>query len=449
MSDQNSDDIKKKQRLHLGIGVAIVIALIAGIVYFSGDDKTKTENNKPDEKAFTSPLAQVNTETHFMERAEGRILAAQKIAEDAKKQLEAAELAQKNSQSEEQVKITQLTERLAELEKQGIPQAQPTPEISPVLPAVPMENLENGAPAQPSSAIRVDTLNLAAVHEDITPTKNPDTYVPSGTFAQAVMIGGADAAASVTSQSNPNPMLFRIIDDGTLPNHRRSHLKDCIVTAAVSGDISSERGHIRLETISCTKPNDEILDITVKGTVFGPEGKNGIRGEPIWREGALLQRALASGMLSGFSNAISQRYTTTSVSPLGSTQTVNGNSIWGYGTAKGASGAMDKLAEYNIKRAEQYHPVIQLSAGTVVDVVFLEGFYLDGRKKSDQNDIGASTSANVSEQQNPIQPAVPANRPPSLPLSARQIQKLQERHKELGFARPDPQPESRNSENDE
>ncbi len=60
------------------------------------------------------------------------------------------------------------------------------------------------------------------------------------------MLGAADAAAGVNSQANPSPMLFRIIASGTLPNHKKSHLKDCVVTAAVYGDISSERGDIRL-----------------------------------------------------------------------------------------------------------------------------------------------------------------------------------------------------------
>ena len=41
---------------------------------------------------------------------------------------------------------------------------------------------------------------------------------------------------------------------------------------------------------------------------------------------------------------------------------------------------MDKLAEYNIQRAEQYHPVIQISAGTLVDIVFLKGFSLEENK---------------------------------------------------------------------
>ena len=47
---------------------------------------------------------------------------------------------------------------------------------------------------------------------------------------------------------------------------------------------------------------------------------------------------------------------------------------------------MDKIADYNIRRADQYHPVIQLSAGTIVDVVFLKGFYLDGQKHDNEKE---------------------------------------------------------------
>jgi conjugal transfer pilus assembly protein TraB len=246
------------------------------------------------------------------------------------------------------------------------------------------------------------------------------------------MLGGADASASVTSQANPTPMLFRIIEEGTLPNHRQSHLKDCIVIAAVMGDISSERGEIRLERMSCTHHDNEVVDMSVEGTVFDPSGKNGIRGTPVWREGTLLQRAFVAGALSGIADGISQRYVTNSVSPLGSTQNVSGRSIFQYGTAHGASSALDKLADYTIQRAEQYHPVIQLSAGTTVDIVFLRGFYLDGKDHESEasRDI-AAISANI-ELPKPVE-ADQEEQPAVLPLSDAQITKLKTHQKELGI----------------
>ncbi|MHB1948328.1 MAG: TraB/VirB10 family protein, partial [Gammaproteobacteria bacterium] len=168
-----------------------------------------------------------------------------------------------------------------------------------------------------------------------------------------------------------------------LPNHRNSHLKNCVAIGAVTGDISSERGEIRVERLSCTFPNGEIVEQVVEGTIFGMDAKNGVRGNPVWREGALLGRAAIAGSLSGFANGVSQSYVTNSISPLGTTQTVDNGAIFKNGLASGAANAMEKLADYNIRRAEQYHPVIQISAGQPVDVVFLKGFYLDGKKHDD------------------------------------------------------------------
>jgi len=59
------------------------------------------------------------------------------------------------------------------------------------------------------------------------------------------------------------------------------------------------------------------------------------------------------------------------------------------GLGAGASSAGQKVADYMIRRAEQYQPVIQLQAGTKVTLVFLEGARIDGRvvsKKSAQGE---------------------------------------------------------------
>ena len=49
------------------------------------------------------------------------------------------------------------------------------------------------------------------------------------------------------------------------------------------------------------------------------------------------------------------------------------------GLGSGASSAGQKVADYMIRRAEQYQPVVQLQAGTKVTLVFLEGARIDGR----------------------------------------------------------------------
>jgi hypothetical protein len=42
-----------------------------------------------------------------------------------------------------------------------------------------------------------------------------NTYVPSGTFVRAVLLGGADASTAVGSQGDTTPIVFRLLDQGT------------------------------------------------------------------------------------------------------------------------------------------------------------------------------------------------------------------------------------------
>lgn len=201
-------------------------------------------------------------------------------------------------------------------------------------------------------------------------------YVPSGTFVKAILLGGADANASVNGTSSTTPVLMRILASGTLPNGAHSHLKGCFALASIYGDVSSERGLLRLQSLSCTLKNHQILDIPVEGTVFGMGGKNGITGPVVMRNGKLLTYAGLSGALSGIGGALQQSLSTQTVSPLGTTTSVAPSHIFQAGAYGGANTALSKMADYYIKRADQYHPVIEVSAGSVVDIVFEKGFSL-------------------------------------------------------------------------
>jgi conjugal transfer pilus assembly protein TraB len=54
--------------------------------------------------------------------------------------------------------------------------------------------------------------------------------------------------------------------------------------------------------------------------------------------------------------------------------------VFKQGFGGGASKAADTLSQYWIKRAEQYHPVIDIGAGNLVTVVFQKGFRLETSK---------------------------------------------------------------------
>ncbi len=245
--------------------------------------------------------------------------------------------------------------------------------------------------------IKEDKIDLAkpAVQHRMRANKRPDNYVAAGSYATAVLLGGADAAAGATSQADPKPVLMKVVSDGVLPNNQRSHLKGCLVTAAVVGDISAERGAIRLERLSCTKPKGQIIDIAVKGTIFGHDGKNGVRGNPVWREGPLMARAGMAGFFQGLGHGLETRLTPQAALVSSGNQVPQTKQMLGAGLGKGIGNAFDKIADYNIKRADQYHPIIQISAGQKVDIVFLQGFYIDGL--SHDGDASATSEEVVEE----------------------------------------------------
>ena len=210
---------------------------------------------------------------------------------------------------------------------------------------------------------------------------NPLSYVPSGTFARAIILGGADADASVNGQSKNNGvMLFKLVANGTLPNGQRSHLQGCFVTGSSWGDISSERAYVVLDKLSCAEPGKPIIDRAVTGWAFFG-GKVGIKGLPLMRDNKVMQWAGMSGALAGVASAAQYSRSVQSISPLGSATTVPSGNIAPYAAYGGASKAAEVLSDYYVKRAEQYHPVIQVGAGNFVTIVFKDGFYLEPDEK--------------------------------------------------------------------
>lgn len=416
--------IKKKQQRNLVIVLIVAVIVMSGL-YSMLDHHSSTKNNKKEKNEtieLATPVAHVDPQSIWVERAQNQLAQTTKSNDALKQQLQ---LLQQSKETQDKA-VEQQGQTLQDLQMQVTSLQK---QLADQKAGATMVNQNN-------SSINDTALPLVKMKSNIKPipSKNPDTFVPAGAFVRAIAIGGADASAGVSSQANPTPMLFRLLEAGTLPNARKSHLKDCVATAAAIGDISAERGAVRLERLSCTKLSGEVIELPVEATVFGPDGKDGIRGTPLWREGALLQRAFAAGTLSGISDGIAQSYTTSSLNAWGgTTQSVDNGKILQYGVANGMGNAADKLAEYNIKRAEQYHPVIQLSAGTVVDIVFLKGFYLDGRKEDAPDYLApASTSENVTgmEMSDDASNAMNVNNsaPSPLPLTPQQIQTLKQKN---------------------
>lgn len=239
-----------------------------------------------------------------------------------------------------------------------------------------------------SRPARIHTVSFRrAVHKKPQTRLNPNHYVPSNTSVRAVILGGADADASVNGQSKNNGvMLFKFLEDGTLPNGQRSRLRGCRVSGNAYGDISSERAFATLYKISCAHPGEPIIDKEVTGWVFF-NGKVGVKGVPLMRDNKIMQWAGISGALAGVASAAQYAQSVQSISSFGAASVVPQSNIGPYAAYGGASKAADVLSQYYVKRAEQYHPVIQVGSGNVVTIVFKDGFYLDPEDAMSQSSI--------------------------------------------------------------
>jgi len=226
-------------------------------------------------------------------------------------------------------------------------------------------------PAPKSPKIATDTTKTptASAHD-------ARRYIPSGAFSRAVLLGGLDAPTGGQSQRNPQPVLLRLADHAVLPNHFRARIKDCFVVGAGYGDVSAERAYIRTESLSCVTRDGQAIDVPLKGYVTGEDGKAGMRGRLVSKQGQILANALIAGIAGGIGHAFQQGSTTFSVSPLGSTSNVEPGRQLEAGVGSGVGRALDRLAGYYISLAEKVFPVIEVDAGRTVDVVITHGVTL-------------------------------------------------------------------------
>jgi conjugal transfer pilus assembly protein TraB len=367
--------IKKQQMMVLGVVTGALAGAIGLLAYFGHEIvETKSVNKSEFKKQkLASPISSESNESHWIEKTQNAWRAQQqkseKMDEDLKVLSDEKDKQQKELQSQnDQVKelkavILELQDDLQKLKTQ--PKVNPPVTKTPGL-ADPLFSEDSGFIQY---SVKLNNIKRPRI-------KTPENYVFSNTFAKAVALGGADVSAGVLSQANPDVMIFQIIEDGVMPNKYRSPLNGCFFSASAIGDISSERGKFRTERLSCIRPNGKNLDIQITGIVS--DSKNGIRGRPVWRDGPMVKKAFWGNFWESMGEVGKQYSTNYSTSPLGSVATLDQAKIPLAAVSSGSAGAAKMYAQYTIKRAEMYHPIIQLPPATVVDVTFLKGFWLDG-----------------------------------------------------------------------
>ena len=374
-----------------GCGLFFLVAMMVVLLADGRPKKTQALKKSVDltgivEESFTDSVA------------DNALTAQQTELESLKKQISELTLNIKSMgeahQKELQAQKEELTSQVEELvlahqEKQISTEPQHNPQLWHNPNTYAMNNVMNGGAVLSDASPRIHSITFRPKRRIIKTHHNfylnPAHYVPSNTSLRAVILGGADADASVNGQSKNNGvMLFKFLEDGTLPNGQRSRLRGCRVSANSYGDISSERAYGTLYRLSCAHPGEPIIDKEVTGWVFF-NGKVGIKGKPLMRDNKVMTWAGVSGALSGIASAAQYAQSVQAIGPYGATSVVPSSQIAPFAAYGGASKAADTLSQYYVKRAEQYHPVIQVGSGNVVTIVFKDGFYLEPDEDKSQH----------------------------------------------------------------
>lgn len=214
--------------------------------------------------------------------------------------------------------------------------------------------------------------------------------IPAGSVVKAVLVSGADCSVAVQKPTGPNMILLRPLDNGKLPRNIRVPLKGSVIIGNAIGDIASERVYIRAERMTLVERSGAFVETEISAYVSGEDGREGVRGVVVDRSGQIMTRAAFAAFLQGVSQAVQATLNHQTIQKMADESprsTLLDLDMYRNSAFQGGATALNKMADYYIKRAEQLQPAIQVGAGRIVDVIFTKTVKIgekDLKKKFDQ-----------------------------------------------------------------
>jgi hypothetical protein len=206
------------------------------------------------------------------------------------------------------------------------------------------------------------------------PAVKQTSYLPGGSMARSILLTGVDAPVG----GKPFPVLLALTEAFASPNSYQVPLKGCVVLGKAEGNASSERADIQIVRMSCVLPDGKAFEQEITGYLVGEDGKQGIPGKLVDKEGRKIAFAAVAGVGAGLARAFGQQQVTNVVTDSGAiTSTVTGDALT-FGLASGAQGAATEMQRYFQKQAERLFPVVEIDAGKNVTMVMLSGTRVPG-----------------------------------------------------------------------
>lgn len=206
--------------------------------------------------------------------------------------------------------------------------------------------------------------------------KEKTVFMPAGSMFSAVLLTGVDMPTSAATQQSPVPVVFRVKREAILPNFVSIDVRECFLLGSGYGQMSSERAIIRGEALTCVTEKGNVIETAFNAFIVGTDGKVGIPGRLVSKQGALIARSLLAGVFSGIAGG-STRTLVPSLNVYPGTnqlwQDSDVEKIVESGAKGGIQTAARSIADFYLKMAQETFPVIEISAGQGVTVVATTG----------------------------------------------------------------------------
>lgn len=378
---QRWDALSPTAKQYIIFGGLIAVVLLIGFVF--------SEDTKPRAKRGEKPLELGNVLTSANPKELG-ITGVTRELEKIKK-----ELAEKDRQPPAAAPVVSANDPLA-----GMPAF---PGTTGAAPAAAPESIENAEMRAEIEALRAQVQQLQSggadrerpsgrggrkeeapqplvirtIEDDATEAVEPTpaaqaekkavTYVPSGSLLTGVLVYGVDAATGRGAQSNPLPVLVRLKHEAILPSHQRLNVDTCHAMASCYGDLASERAYCRATSFSCVLEDGSVIDQPMEMIAVGSDGKAGLRGRVVSKQGAAIGKAALAGLADGVAKAFSRADNFNYGAGLDAGQAFTS------GASGGATGALDRIAQYWLEQADRLSEVIEIDAGRQVTFATVRG----------------------------------------------------------------------------
>ena len=217
-------------------------------------------------------------------------------------------------------------------------------------------------------------------------TKDEGIYIPAGSMMTGVLLNGMDAPTKTEASKNPFPATLRLQHEAILPNYYTADVRECFLITSGYGDLSAERAYLRGETISCVREDGGVVEASIKGYATGEDGKAGVRGRLVSKSGQIIGQAMRAGFLEGLAGAFKTQQVpvvqTTGVTDTPIFQQAFSEETLSNGLLSGSGKALERIADYYLRLAEEVFPVIEIDAGREISFTLTKGSMLKFKSKA-------------------------------------------------------------------